>query len=173
MHGGAFAVHEGHQHEFSLYHFHLGKVFLLDGFLRQYQCHAVLRKGKRIVAVQIARELVKNNDFGEAAWEVVTPMVKFASRRLLPHGEKLRVNFCVKGIDFGKPIRLRFRRKPEIEYLLRIHFSSSSNSKTRSAGRPMRTPCSLLATGRLNSCGWAASASSSASSSCVSSCSSL
>ena len=58
VHGEAFAVHIGQQGELAVIVRQRGKLGLRHGFLRERQGVFVLGEGLRLVAVEIARELV-------------------------------------------------------------------------------------------------------------------
>lgn len=52
----------------------VGEAGLANGFLGKNECSSILGKRLRAVAEQIARELVKNNDFGEPALQSIAPV---------------------------------------------------------------------------------------------------
>lgn len=92
----------------------VGEAGLANGFLGKNECSSILGKRLRAVAEQIARELVKNNDFGEPALQSIAPVWKFAASCLLPDIEKLSANLGIESIVAGKLERVVFFGKPEI-----------------------------------------------------------
>ena len=70
----AFAVHQRHQHEMAFVWEEVGEAGLANGFLGKDECSRILGKCLRAVAEQIARELVKNDDFGEPALQGIAPV---------------------------------------------------------------------------------------------------
>lgn len=92
-----------------------GEVVLPLDFLREDERHAVLREGERAVPVQVTRELVEDDDFGEAAACGFAPVAEFARRRLLPDAGKAGADAGIEGVAFGEPPRLAFRTEPVVK----------------------------------------------------------
>lgn len=64
----AFPVHERHQHHVPLSAGQFSETGLLGCFLSEHLRHGVAGKGLRAVAKQVARKLVENDDFRQAAF---------------------------------------------------------------------------------------------------------
>ena len=113
--GGAFAVHQRQQGELAFGRAEGGEVVLPLDFLREDERHAVLREGERAVPMQVARELVEDDDFSEATARGFAPVAEFACRRLLPDAGKAGADVGVESVAFREPPRLGFRAEPVVK----------------------------------------------------------
>ena len=118
----AFAVHERHQHHVPPCVGQIGKTGLFGGFLGKHLRHGVAGEGLRVVAEQVARELVEHDDFRQATFKAVAPFIEFGAGCLLPKIGKAAVDGLVEFGAFGEPERAVGFGKPEVEYVLRGHF---------------------------------------------------
>ena len=56
-------------------------VFSSHCFLCEYECHGIAGEGSARATVHVSRELIENNDFGEAAPRLDSPLPKLAMVR--------------------------------------------------------------------------------------------
>ena len=117
----AFAVHERHQHHVPPCVGQIGETGLFGGFLGKHLRHGVAGEGLRVVAEQVARELVEHDDFRQAAFKRGAPSVEFGAGGMLPKVGKAAMDGLVEFGAFGEPEGAVFFGEPKIEYGLWGH----------------------------------------------------
>ena len=100
---------------------HIGKAALTHGFLCQRHGHIVVGESGGAVAVEIARELVEHDDFGQAPVQAVAPAVEFGLSSLRQQSGKAAADGLVEVVAFLEPEGLVFFGEPEIQNGLRGH----------------------------------------------------
>ena len=113
QHHQRFGVHVGHIEETAL-----GCVEGLVGagrhrFLRQHQRHAILGKGQGRASVQLPRELIEDDDFGQTTGGGGAPNKPFAARQRPMGVRKTLGDQAVEARVGGEPILGTVLDEPE------------------------------------------------------------
>lgn len=111
-------MHEGHVDEFA---FGWGQGFVEffgDGELGEGEGHGVICEGLGLVAVDIAGELVEEDDFGEGAFGSFAPSVEFPGYCLVVEGLEALADQCVEVWVFLPPLLGYELLEPEVEDLV-------------------------------------------------------
>ena len=114
--GKVLGMHEGHV-EPAARNLRQGRVEAARNRLaRNAERLGIGRPGPVIVAIDVARELVEQDDEGERAFRLAHPIVVIALRRRLHRIAELAADFRVEGVAFREPL-LRPGIEPEIEHV--------------------------------------------------------
>lgn len=81
--------------------------------LRQRQRKGIAREGPWLIAINVARKLVKNNDFRQSAVGRLTPAIKLATFRCAMHSTEARFDLPVEVVRSRPPLLGCDLLKPE------------------------------------------------------------